>query len=262
MGTLEEYRRSLVESRQWFHEQHPNVGTAFQVLDAGFAKLGETLLIGRDASGKAHVSLIPLLLVLQRQSFVALDALASAQAYQAWITVRPGIESALVMGKWVDDVANYNVWMARRENPAEYRKRYSGSALISGVLPNSDRAQKALRAINDNFVHPNPFYVFRHVRVSELANKEVEIRLLFFDDDSFHWASVLALLHLLVTIQDGIARMFAALFVNIEVVADQFGLAQFRESQIESARSALIAEPALHELLFDIGLWDLAGAIP
>jgi hypothetical protein len=46
------------------------------------------------------------------------------------------------------------------------------------------------------------------------------------------------------------------------VVADQFGLAQFRESQIESARSALIAEPALHELLFDIGLWDLAGAIP
>jgi hypothetical protein len=259
MSSLDEYRVSLEASRRWFQEQHPNVGASFQLLDTGFGELGKALQTGRDANNKTHVGLIPLLLVLQRQSFVALDAISSAQAYQAWVLVRPGIESGLVMGKWVDDLANYKAWLARRDDPVEYRKRYTGKALKSVALPYADRLQKALSAINDNFVHPNPFYVFRHTRVNDLPDKLVEIRLQFFDDNSFHWASVLALLHLLVTLQDAIARMFAALFVNIEIVAEHFGLADFRELHVKSARKALDAEPVLYELLVDIGLWDLAG---
>ena len=95
---------------------------------------------------------------MQRQSFVALDALSSMQAYQAWVLLRPGLECALIMGKWMDDNANYHIWINRLQDPEAYRTTYSGKKMVSRSLPRSRDLQQVLKAINDSFVHPNPEY--------------------------------------------------------------------------------------------------------
>src|SRR5688572_25036823 len=109
MSAFAHYRQSVEGARAWFNENHGSVLTACDVLNEGFGQLGRCLQVGRDCDNHTHISLAPLLLILQRQSFVALDMLASRQAYQAWLVVRPGIESGLFIGKWMDDVENYLV---------------------------------------------------------------------------------------------------------------------------------------------------------
>src|SRR5436190_20329365 len=80
-----------------------------------------------------------------------------------------------------------------------------GKSLQSNSLPRSDDLQGALKAINDSFAHPNPSYYLWHTSLSELEGGEFELKLRFFDDDPFHCASVLSLLHLLITTQDALA---------------------------------------------------------
>lgn len=229
----------------------------FQLLDTGFTELARTLQVGRDANDKTHVSLAPLLMTLQRQSIVALDALSSMQAYQAWVLVRPGLEGALYTGKWMEDAANFHIWDRRFEDPERYRQAYSGRALRSTSLPRSAELQGALRAINDSFAHPNQDYYLRHVGVAELEDGNIELKLYFFDGDSFYWASVLSLLHLLIVTQDSLARMFAKRVVNLDIRPDRFGLSSFEDQQREAARAAAAVGPTEASLIRDLGLWDL-----
>jgi hypothetical protein len=258
LGSLDEYRSSLEDSREWFSREYPGVLESFQVLDHGFSNLGTVLTSRRDTDGGSHISLAPLLMLMQRQAFVALDALSSMQAYQAWVLVRPGIECALIMGKWMDDVANHHIWANRFQNQRAYRDTYTGKALISQSLPRSADLQAVLRSINDSFVHPNPDYYTRHIGLTQLENGEVEVRLHFFDDHDMHWASVLALVHLLILTQHSLARMFQDRFVNIELDPDHFGLSGFEEQHRAQAASA--AERGLREryIVQHLGLWDLA----
>jgi hypothetical protein len=257
LGTLEQYRASLESSRTWFLEHHGAVVQSFQVLDDGFALLLTALQVGRDGNDKTHISLAPLLMILQRQSFVALDALSSMQAYQAWVLVRPGLECALFMGKWMDDVANYQVWYRRFEDPQLYRRTFSGKALQSNSLPRSSELQGALKGINDSFAHPNQDYYLRHIGMTELESGDIEFKLRFFDEDSFHRASVLSLLHLLIVTQDSIARMFAARFVNLDLEPAHFGLQGFEGQQRPAARKAAATGATEAYLIRDLGLWDL-----
>jgi hypothetical protein len=256
LGTLHEYRRSLESSRAWFLEHHAAVLTSFQMLDVGFGTLASNLQIGRDANDETHVSLAPLLLILQRQSFVALDALSSMQAYQAWVLIRPGLESALFMGKWMEDLANYHVWENRFKDPDTYRKTYSGRALQSKSLPRSDELQRALKGINDSFAHPNQDYYLRHVRLSTLEGGNFMLKLHFFDDDSFHWASVLSLLHLLIVTQEALARMFAERFVNLDIRPERYGLTAFENQHRQQASDAAAVGKVEAYLLRDLGLWN------
>lgn len=261
MSTLDDYHESLERSRRWFHDNHPGVRVAFQTLDDGYSLLAEALREGRDSRDMAYLEGTLLLFVLQRQAFVALDALSSVQAYQAWLLVRPGVESALIIGKFFDDPANKDAWFRRHEDGNEYRKRFGGGGLSSGSLPESARIQAALSAINDNFVHPNPFYVLRHIGFADRQDESVAVSLQFFDSDQFHWASVLAILHLLITVLDCLARMFADRFVNLEIVPASFGLDDFRRQHIAGVRRVLSEDSTLGEIFITIGLWDLAGDV-
>lgn len=83
MAAFEDYRAAVATNRAWFDQHHGDVVASCNVLNDGFGELGRCLQIGRDNEGHTHVSLMPLLLILQRQAFVALDTLASRQAYQA-----------------------------------------------------------------------------------------------------------------------------------------------------------------------------------
>lgn len=257
MGSLDEYRSSLSSSRQWFQENHAGVSASFQVLDDGFNELGRMLQVGRDANNETHISLAPLLLILQRQAFIALDSLASMQAYQAWVLLRPGIECALVMGKWMDDVANYQIWERRLEDPERYQTTYSGKRLISKSLPRAADLQYVLRSVNDSFLHPNPDYYMRHVRLSEGTGEHLELKLHFFDDDSFHWASVLAMLHLLIVTQEALAGMFAGRFVNLDIRSERLGLLGFESQQRQAATKAAEGGKTEAYIIRRLGLWEL-----
>lgn len=258
MGSVSDYQRSVAESQAWFRANHANVATAFQVLDQGFEKLGQLLQSGRDADNKTHVSLGPLLMLLRRQAFVALDALTSRQSFQAWLLVRPGIESALFMGKWMDSVENYQAWDGKSANWKRYQAIFSGGALVSKSLPGSHHIQLALKSINDAYAHPNPDYYMRHLRYSRMANDDILVELKFFDEDWEHWASVLGLLHLLIVVQDALAKMFAARFVNCDVVADDYGLTRFQSSHAIKAREAAAVNSQAAFIVNDLGLWHLA----
>lgn len=256
MGALNEYRESVERGRAWFAANHASVHTAFEVLNTGFDQLAGCLQSGRDADDDTHVSLAPLLMISQRQALVALDALEARQAYQAWVLVRPGLEAGLMIGKWMEDVANYVIWRDRKLNWKAYQRAYSGSALASETLPRSPELQRALASINDSFVHPNPDYYGRHLRVSDVGGGMVEVKLQFFDDDSFHWASILGMLHLLILLQDSLARLFASKFVNLEVRPERFGLADFEAKHAAAAILAADAGPVEHVIVHSIGLWS------
>jgi hypothetical protein len=257
VGSLDEYRESLQSSRQWFEKNHGPVNESFQLLDDGFNTLAAALREGRDAEGHSHISLAPFLLLMQRQSFVALDALSSMQAYQAWVLIRPGLECALIMGKWMEDIANYHSWTNRFQDPEAYRTTYSGKKMVSRSLPRSRDLQQVLKTINDSFVHPNPEYYVRHITFNSLEAGETELRLDFFDNHEVHWASVLALLHLLILTQVSIAKMFDDRFVNVGIDPEHFGLAGFEAQHRDQATVAAAVGIRERHIIRDLGLWDL-----
>jgi hypothetical protein len=255
LGAFDQYRESINESRAWFFREHAAVAESFEVLNAGFDELGRCLQVGRDENNKTHISLAPLLLIGQRQAFLALDALASRQAYQAWVLARPGIEAALVMGKWMEDLANFHIWNQRSTDPQAYRKAYTGKALVSSVLPRSSEIQASLKIINDLFLHSNPEYYLRHTGITELADGNLELKLRFFDDDEVHWASILGMLHLLIVVQESLARMFGSKFVNLDVRPDRYGLTAFEAAHAPAATQAARSDATAGVIIHDIGLW-------
>jgi hypothetical protein len=158
-----EYVAARDANRAHFAEAYPYAVEAFNAAFSAFGTLGEQLRTGRDATGKSHISLAPFYFILQRQTAIAFDAVSANQAYAAWVAVRTGVESSLIIGKWVDDKRNADIWERRFVDRKAYQAAYQGKALRSTSLPRSDEIQGALTAINDRFLHPNPEYYKRHL---------------------------------------------------------------------------------------------------
>jgi hypothetical protein len=211
-SALLEYRSILFYNREVFLIEHGDFLKTFDAIDHNFKLLVELPRTKRDANGKSHISLIPFLLLLQRQARSAFEALAANQAYQGWVLLRPGIEAVLIIGKWVDDPANAQVWLSRHEDPKAYRKVYTGKALQSKSLPRSERIQGVLSKINDDFVHANPDDYQRHLTIGSGDPGYTNVFLNFFDDDTVNMVHVLAFLHLILTVQDSLLTLFNYLF--------------------------------------------------
>jgi hypothetical protein len=171
MTEMTRYLEAREKNRELFAKAYSSVLQAFEVSVQGFALLAQQLRDGRDENGKSHVRLGPFFFIMQRQVMAAYDALMSRQAYLAWVTVRPGVECALIMGKWIDDKANADIWSNRFDDRAAYRKAYEGKGLESRALPRSVAIRKALSEINDLFVHPNPMYYYRHLELTDLERR-------------------------------------------------------------------------------------------
>lgn len=88
----------------------------FTRIDENFGLLGGMLTQRRDKAGFSHVSLVPFILVMQRQVYAAFELISTYQSFQAWVLLRPCLESALIMGKWVDDPAFAGVWQRRNDD--------------------------------------------------------------------------------------------------------------------------------------------------
>jgi hypothetical protein len=256
MGTFAEYLVAREANRKVFSLNQGNALDAFEVSLTAFAALGEQLRTGRDRNNKTHISLAPFFFILQRQTIAAYDALSTNQAYLGWVSLRTGVESALIMGKWVDDRANADIWERRFDNPKPYREVYQGAALASKSLLQSDKIQRALSHINDLFPHPNPRYYYRHLGMKPLADGDVSMELDFFDATQDVDLGLFGILHLVATIQDRLAQMFADLFVGASKVDIRLG---DLEAKAATWRASLEKnDPNAEWLLVNIGLWPPA----
>jgi hypothetical protein len=241
-----------------FSIEHGDLLKAFVAIDGNFPSLVELPRTRRDRNGKAHVSLVPFLLLLQRQAHTAFDVLSADQSYQAWLLLRPGIEAALIIGKWVDDPQNANIWQNRDKDPGAYQKAYTGKALQSAALPSSERIQAVLRRINDRFVHSNVDYYHRHLNVSPADPGYVNVLLNYFEDDRLQLTNVFAFLHLLLVVQEAILALFNQLFDTQAKLPSP--LAFFRDTFGKRIGELARADSEYQAVLSDLGAWSEGSA--
>jgi hypothetical protein len=206
------YRSSLAYNREIFLIEHGSIFKEFSTIDENFVELAKFPQRMRDTQGESYASMVPFLLLLQRQSRAAFESFAVYQAYQAWVVLRPGVEALLMIGKFLDDPKLVGIWQDRREHPAAYRRAFSGKELRSVGLPASDKIQAVLSKINDDFVHANVDYFYRHLGMDAGDPVDATILLDYFDKAEFLEAHVLAFLHLLLVMQGSLSGLFAKLF--------------------------------------------------
>ena len=251
---LLEYRAARTYNREVAMLKLPGMFHAFTTMDETAERVSLILTEHRDRNGKTHVSLINFMLLLQRQARTAFDAFVEGQAYQGWLLFRPGLEAALIIGKWLDDPNNATIWKNRRNDWKSYKQEYEGKALRSASLPGSDQLQSVLKRINDDFVHPNPDYVGRHIKVTKAGAKASNLWLMYFDDEPTVQVQLLAFLHLHLSVIDSLLTAYKKLFSGIDLM--QSGLAEFETAfgpRVLELRKMLKndARP-----LKDFGLWQ------
>lgn len=249
-----EYRSALAYNRDVFSIEHGDLLKAFVAIDDNFRALIELPRTRRDRNRKAHVSLVPLILLLRRQAHSAFDVLSADQSYQAWLLLRPGIEAALIIGKWVDDPQNAKIWQDRNKDPGAYKKAYTGKALRSASLPGSERIQEVLRTINDRFVHANLDYYQRHLNVGPGDPGYLNVLLSYFEDDTLQLVNVLAFLHLLFVVQEALLTLFNQLFGT--EVALPSPRALFRHTNNDRIEELARANSEYRTVLSDLGAWS------
>ena len=256
MKPFAEYLSAREQNRQHFSTAYPYATDAFETVTTAFGFLGDQLRNGRDHDGHTHISLAPFFFIAIRQVMAAFEALGSNQAYAAWASMRTVLESVLIMGKWVDDPENANIWERRIQDPKAYQKAFQGKALQSKALPHSAALQQALSHVNDQFLHPNPYYYFRHLSMHDLASGNISMELQFFDDEADIGVGLMGILHLVAVIQDDLAAMFSNLFVDTERV--DVGLTDLCAKGADFRRSAGAQSPQAEWMLTQVGLWPAA----
>jgi len=253
VAELQKYIEARERNRDIFSRESAAVLQAFEVAIKASRQLGTALTTQRDVAGKTHVGLAPFFLILERSTFAAFEALSANQAFQAWVSIRPGIESALIMGKWVKDPANAEIWTRRSEDPKSYQASFQGKELGKGALSRGSNIQSALRHINDQFLHPNPKYYHRHLGFHDREDGAVEMRLEFFDEPLDIAVGVLGLIHLVIVTQQSLAEMFATLLPNLGQI--DVALASFEQNAGSWAKSTMAEGPYFEWALTEIGLW-------
>jgi len=249
-----EYRSVLAYNRDAFLIENSDLLKTFIAIDGNFQVLIELPGTRRDRDQKSHISLVPFILLLQRQAHSAFDMLSADQSYQAWLLLRPGIEAVLIMGKWVDDPRNAKIWQDREKYPGTYQKTYTGKALRSASFVGSEQIQAVLRTINERFVHANIAYYHRHLNVGPGDPGYVKVVLSYFEDDTLQLVNVLAFLHLLLVMQEGLLALFNKLFDTQATLP--VCLAVFRQSYNDRIETLAHGNDEYKAILSNLGAWS------
>ena len=88
VNALLDYQSRLLYNRQAFLINHPEMMDAFGRIDKNFNRL--RLIVGRarDKDDRTHVSLLPLVTIMQRQAFVVFEYVMNHQSFHAWAPLR------------------------------------------------------------------------------------------------------------------------------------------------------------------------------
>jgi hypothetical protein len=142
--------------------------------------------------------------MLVRHSIFGFENLACSKSYLAWSNFRSGLEALLILGKLVDDPANAQVCSNRASNANDdknaYRKLFTGPALDSKSIARSKDLRQVQSRLNDEFMHPNPFFTYRDAKRVENAKDSMLTIELFDDVPELHEANLLAYLNLVAII--------------------------------------------------------------
>ncbi|OGT72380.1 MAG: hypothetical protein A2W76_08490 [Gammaproteobacteria bacterium RIFCSPLOWO2_12_47_11] len=157
------------------------------------------------------------------------------------------------MGKWLDDLNNFDVWKLHQDNWKNYQKIYQGKNLVSTSLPSSSEIQNVLKNINDDFMHTNPLYYKRHSQVVDLDKDTVGMFVNFIDDEQDHRAHVYAFLYLTLFILKQVGKMLSDKYEDKENFA--VDLDRLHNHFVKKARQVAVKNEEYKKLLLEIGLW-------
>jgi len=211
-----EYRAARYRNREVFLGNHADLFKVIDPLAANFDFLTNMIGSKMGSDGASHIGLIPFLRLAQRQLQSAFDAVTSFQVYEAWLLLRPAVESALIIGKWLDDPALAQVWLRRFEDKRSYQQEYQGERLRSKSLPRSEDIQLVLKRINDSFSHPNPNYVRRHSSIAPHEASNVILSFQYFDQAPQVEVGCLAMQHLSFTLHESLRKALMIKFEELE----------------------------------------------
>lgn len=200
-GQLLDYAATQVRNRETFLLNFGSDLRAFEWLLAALRSTWARLGKEKNSLGRSHAGLTLFANILVRHSILGFQHIASYQSFLAWLTFRPGLEAFLILGKLEDDPPKYGkIWRERKTNQKAYNQAFWGKNVISKSLPRSNEFHKILSRLNDEFMHPNPDFTYRDVRVQRQGDSMfVEIQ--FFDTSSeSHQAHLLAYMNLFDTI--------------------------------------------------------------
>lgn len=250
---LLEFHATCLFNREAFLLNHPAIFQAFSIIDDNFGRLLDPLIHQQDKDGHSHVSLGPMLTLMQRQCRVAFELLMTGQSYQSWVLLRPCLEFGLIIGKWVDDPKNATVWERRRSDPKRYRQEYSGTHLQSKSLPRSDDLRGVLSQINDDYMHANESYYSRHMSMSQCDSNTLKVKVSYLDSNVDQEAHVYAVLHLLLVLQNSLAELLVELFPGVDQI--DIGLTNFEEKYQQRAQEIMRGRNEHMQTLTKLGLW-------
>lgn len=250
-----DYRAVAACNRDVFLLKYPFAFAAFDRVDQGLRPLLQVLSSEVDEHGSSHISVLPFWALFQRQARTAFELLTTHQAYQAWVLLRPCLEVTLLAGKWLQDPKLAAVWMDRDQNPKRYQAEFQGKNLRSNALPRSEAIQTVLRRINDAFLHPNPSYFWRHLDLAPIDEEHFGMTLHYFDSEESTQAHTLAILHLLVILQDSLFSMYMPLFPSLADV--EVGLEIFEAEFRPRVMNLVKSHPDQRGVVEELGLWSL-----
>jgi hypothetical protein len=252
-GEILNFHANLTANREIFLLNFGDELSAYEQTNTALLNLIKAIGQYRDLEGHSHVGILPFLMIMSRQGLNAFEALSTYRSYQAWVTLRPCLECALIMGKWFDSPTSAKIWSNRNKDRKTYQKEYSGKALISKSLEGSKQIRKVLTRINDDFIHTNPRYYFRHTDANKSSGGNVLLQVRFNDHTTEHKAHLYAFINLTRFLVSNLGEMFITKFgEKEELKTDIEDMQKFFSMKIKD----LIREtPETKTVLIEIGLW-------
>lgn len=252
------YRAVLARNRETFLLNHKLEFCAFDEFDHAIPRIAGVLGRVADKENRSYFQFIPFLQIMQRQARNAFENISAYQSYQAWVTLRPFVEASLIVGKWMDDPHNAEIWMSRGENKnakREYQDTYSGKGLLSKALPHAKAIRAVLTRINDEFMHTNPRYYTGAITFSANVSPTTSGYFIdYTDNQADHRAHLHAFLHLLYFTLDSVVQMLVTKYgENKQLAVDLPKL----EREFQATVAAIARSDQIHRrVLINLGLWS------
>src|ERR1700739_1899623 len=103
------YYFRLTKNREVFERNFAPDIAAFEELLSRLREIWGRVGTVRGLSGTSHAGLLLFSNLLVRHLMFGFEHLSCYQSFLAWLTFRPGLEALLIIGKFVDDVANAKI---------------------------------------------------------------------------------------------------------------------------------------------------------
>lgn len=150
--------------------------------------------------------------------------------------------------------------MNRHKNVRAYTNAFSGKNLTSTSLPEAKRLRDVLTQLNDQFVHPNPYFAYRETDLRPVDSQTAQLATRFFDDrGELHEAHLLAYLHLLETIVISSDRLLGTIFGNVTAAAVSADGSVVKQESVR-AKSLADRDPVAKKIMEELGLWNFSNA--